>query len=139
MNSEETWVLGRFPDSRTREPNSPIARAKASAAPARIAGVRFGKDDPAEDGQRPGAQRRGGLLHLAVELQQHRLDGADDERQGDEQERQDDAGAGERDIDPHRAVAPVEGEQGDPGDDRRQGERKVDHRVHDPLAGEACP
>ena len=37
-------------------------------------------------------------------------------------QRQDDAGSGERDVDPHRAVGPVEGEQGDPGDDGRQRE-----------------
>ena len=32
-----------FPVSRTSEPNSPIARAKASAQPATIAGVRLGR------------------------------------------------------------------------------------------------
>ncbi len=32
-----------FPEIRTTAPNSPIARAKASATPERIAGNRFGK------------------------------------------------------------------------------------------------
>ncbi len=43
MNSEAIWVLGRLPEIRITEPNSPIARANASAVPARSAGLRFGK------------------------------------------------------------------------------------------------
>ena len=82
MNSEATWVFGRLPESRTSEPNSPIARAKASAAPARIAGVRFGKMTRRKVVSGPGAERCGRLLHLPVELQQHGLHGADDERAG---------------------------------------------------------
>ena len=44
MKTDATSVLnGRFPEISTIEPNSPIARAKASATPDRIAGNRFGK------------------------------------------------------------------------------------------------
>ena len=43
MKTDATSVLpGMLPESRISEPNSPIARAKARAAPARIAGRRFG-------------------------------------------------------------------------------------------------
>ena len=43
MKTEATSVLnGRFPESSTIEPNSPTARANASAAPDRIAGEMLG-------------------------------------------------------------------------------------------------
>ena len=43
MCTEATSVEnGMLPDRRTTEPNSPIARAKASAMPDRTAGTRFG-------------------------------------------------------------------------------------------------
>ena len=45
-----------------------------------------GQDDPAGRRERRGAQRRGGLFHVAVQLQQHRLDRADHERQRHEQQ-----------------------------------------------------
>ena len=112
MNSEATWVLGRLPEIRTSEPNSPIARANASAVPGEDRRPQVREDDPAEGRQRPGAERRGGLLHLPVELEQHRLHGADDERQGDEQQRHDDAGPREGDVDPDRAVRSRRGRAG---------------------------
>src|SRR6266545_3034626 len=44
MYTDATSVLnGRFPEISTTAPNSPTARAKASATPERIAGSRFGK------------------------------------------------------------------------------------------------
>ena len=48
------------------------------------------QDDPPEDGELRGAERARRLLHLAVELEQHRLHGPDDERQRDEQQRHED-------------------------------------------------
>jgi hypothetical protein len=43
MNTDATSVLnGMLPATSTTEPNSPTARAKASAAPEMIAGTRFG-------------------------------------------------------------------------------------------------
>jgi hypothetical protein len=46
-----------------------------------------------------GAERGGGLLRLAVDLLQHRLHGAHDERQADEDQRHDDAGRRIGDLD----------------------------------------
>src|SRR5918995_1850348 len=44
MKNDAAWVLnGRFPASKTSEPNSPTARANASPPPAMIAGVKFGR------------------------------------------------------------------------------------------------
>ena len=86
--------------------------------------------------ERPGAERGGRLLHLAVELEQHRLHGAHDERQRHEQQREHDRRAGVGDMDAERALRPVEREQHEPGDDRRQRERQVDHRVDELLADE---
>ena len=130
MNTEATSVLnGMLPAMSTTEPNSPTARANASAAPERIAGHEVGQDDPPEDRRRARAERHRRLLHLAVELDQHRLHRADDERQRHEQQRHEDRPARADDVDPGRAVRAVEGEQRDAGDDRRQRERQVDERV----------
>ena len=79
------------PVIRTSEPNSPIARANASAEPARSAGRRFGRMIRRKVVKRPGAERSRRLLHVAVELEQDRLDGSDDEREGHEQQGHDDA------------------------------------------------
>ena len=67
---------------------------------------------------------------------QDRLDGADDERQGDEQQGEVDRPARVRRVDSERAVRSVEREQREAGDDRRQRERQVDQRVHEPLPAE---
>ena len=48
------------------------------------------KDDVAERPERPGPERGGGLLHLAVELEQHGLHRPDHERQRHEQQREQD-------------------------------------------------
>ena len=72
----------------------------------------------------------------AVELLQHGLDGADDERQRHEQERHHDRDPSEGDVDPDRAHRPVEREQRQPRDDRWQREREVDERVDEALARE---
>ena len=140
MKTDATSVLkGRFPEMSTTEPNSPIARANASATPGQDGREQVRKDDVAERREGAGPQRGGGLLHLAVELEQHRLHGPDHERQRHEQQRQQDRRPRERDVHAHGAVRPVEGEQRQPGDDRREREREVDDRVHDPLPGEAVP
>ena len=89
------------------------------------------EDDAAEDGEGPRAERGGGLLHVAVELDQDRLDGPHHEGQRDEQQRDHDAGAREGEVQPDRAARAVEGEQGQAGDDGRQRERKVDEGVDD--------
>ena len=46
------------------------------------------EDDAPEDADRPRAEAGGRLLHLAVELEQHGLHGADDERQRHEEQRE---------------------------------------------------
>ena len=81
-----------------------------------------------------GAERRGGLLHLAVELDQHRLHRADDEGEGDEEQRQRRRATCVKAMSmPIGPVVAVEREQRQAGDDRRQRERQVDHRVDDAL------
>ena len=42
-------------------------------------------------------------------------------------------------VDAYGAVGPVEGEERDPGDDRRKRERQVDHAVERGLSGELVP
>ena len=91
------------------------------------------QDDPAEDGQPAGAERRGGLLDVVVELLEHRLHGPHDERQGHERERQADRLLGVGPVQAERAVRAVEGEQHQAGDDRRQRERDVDDHVEHRL------
>ena len=54
--------------------------------------------DAAERREPPRAQRRRSLLHLAVELEQRRLNGADDERQRHEEQRHEHAPARVRDV-----------------------------------------
>ena len=89
--TDATCVLnGMFPEMRMTAPNSPTARAKASATPERIAGTRFGKDHAAEDREAAGAERGRSLLHLPIELVHDGLHRADDEGQRDEEERGDD-------------------------------------------------
>ena len=57
------------------------------------------EDDAPEDRERARAERRGRLLHLAVELEQHGLHGADDERQRHEEQRDEHGrSARERDV-----------------------------------------
>ena len=85
----------------------------------------------------PAPERGGGLLHLAVELHQHRLDRAHDERQRHEQQREQRRRCACRRRDAERARGPVERQQREAGDDRRQGEGQVDDRVDDALAAES--
>ncbi len=69
-----------------------------------------------------------------VELEQHRLHRADDERQRHEEQREHDRRPGEGDVDRRSGeLRAVEREQRQAGDDRRQRERQVDERVHDAL------
>ena len=77
---------GRLPESSTSEPYSEIARANDSAAPAAMAGARLGRMIRRRIVTRRGAQRGGGLLDVGLELLEHRLHRAHDERQGHERE-----------------------------------------------------
>ena len=104
-NTDATSVLnGRLPLISTIEPNSPTARPNASPTPARIAGRSAGRMIRRKIVDGLGAERRGGLLDLAVERHQHGLHRAHDERQRHEQQRQRDADPRVGDVDPDRAV-----------------------------------
>ena len=102
------------------------------------------QDHPRERLEGAGAQRRRRLFDLGVEVLQHRLHRAHDERQADEDQCHHDAERGVRDLDAERlqqaaepAVAGPDRGQRDAGDRGRQRERQVDQRVDQPLAGEA--
>ena len=95
----------------TSEPNSPTAFANASATPDRIPGRMFGKTTRRNVVELGGAERAGRLLHLRVELLQHGLHRADDERQRDEQQREHDRRPRVGDVDADRRARPVEGER----------------------------
>ena len=120
------------PASRTRRSRARRPAPRRRGSP----GVRFGQDDPAEDGER--ARRRArrrpppsrGRARAAPAAPRGRRTAAS--RTAARARRR----PGCRRVDADRAVGPVEGEQGEAGDDRRQRERQVDHRVDDPLAAE---
>ena len=131
--------LGRLPLRRTSEPYSLIARAKDRAAPAAAAGAIAGRITRRKVVKRLAPRDGSSLLDVEVELLEHRLHRADDEREGDEGERQEHRPAGAGDVDPDRALRPVEREQHQAGDDRRQREGDVDDDVDQAAAPEAVP
>ena len=120
----------------TSEPNSPTARAKLSATPEMIAGVRLGStirlstvsglapsDSAASSIETSssistGCTERttnGSVTNSSASTIAARVNG---------------------DVDPDRAALPYSASSTTPGDDRRQREGQVDERVHDLLAGE---
>ena len=92
------------------EPYSPTARAKASAKPVRMAGASAGRMTREHGLAAAGAERRGGFLDLRVDLLHHRLHGAHDEGQADEDQRDDDAErrVGDLDAERRRANWPIQ-------------------------------
>ena len=84
------------------EPYSPTPRASASAKPVSSAGVSVGRITLPEGAQPAGAEGRRGLLDLALDLLDHRLHRAHDERQADEDQRDEDAERRVGDLDPER-------------------------------------
>ena len=89
------------------------------------------------------AERGGGLLDLAVDLLQHRLNGAHDEGQADEDQRDDDAERREGDLEPEAcrdradpAIRRIDRGERDAGDRGRQREGQIDHRIDDAPARE---
>ena len=135
---------GMLPAMKITEPYSPTARAKASAKPVRMRRQQR-RQHHAEHGlAAAGAERRRGLLDLAVELLEHRLHGAHHERQADEDQRDDDADRRVGDLDAERleqaadpAVRRVERGQRDAGDGGRQREGQIDEGVEQAAAGKA--
>ena len=83
---------------RTIAPISPTARANAIATPERIPGRMFGQHDAPERREVARPERLRRLLQLRVELDQHGLHRADDERERDEQQRDEDRPARERHV-----------------------------------------
>ena len=75
------------------EPYSPTARANAMAAPVSMAGASDGRTTRVSVCSRVAPSVRRGLLDVEAEVLDHRLDGADDERQADEGQRHDHARA----------------------------------------------
>ena len=136
-NTDATSVLnGRLPLISTIAPISPTARANASATPERIPGRMFGSTMLRKTRNSLAPSDARGFLRLEVELEQHRLHRAHDERQRLEEQREHDRLPRERDVDAERRLRPVEREQRQAGDDRRQRERQVDDRVDEALAAE---
>ena len=130
-----------LPAMKMTEPYSPTPRAKASAKPGNRRRSYRRKDDAHERLPATGAQTRGRLFELAIEILQNRLHGAHDERQSDERQRDDDSQPRESNVNSERrerateaAVRRVDRRQRDAGDRGRQGERQVDERVEEPLA-----
>ena len=95
---------GLLPLSSTSEPYSEIARAKESAAPAAIAGVRLGRMMRRTIVGARGAERGRGLLDVVVELLEHGLHGAHDEGQRHEGQRQRHRARGEGQVHAERAA-----------------------------------
>src|SRR5215211_928195 len=95
-----------------------------------------GQDDPPEGGEAARPQRSRRLLHVAVQLKKHRLNGPDDEREGDEKQRQPHGRLGVGDVQSQRALGTVEREQRQASYDGREGEGEVYDRVYDRLAPE---
>ena len=103
-------TIGMLPAMKITEPYSPRARAKASAKPVSSAGAIDRQDHAAERLPARRAEARRGFLELALEVLQHRLHRAHDERQADEGQRDDDAERRERDLDARaaRGTAPIQ-------------------------------
>ena len=128
--------FGRPPAKSRTEPYSPSARAKARATPAARPGRRLGKmmrrkivKPPAPSEAAASSISRS--ISISSGCTARTTKGRVTKQQGD-----DDRGAGQRDVDPDRAVLAPELDQDQAGDDRRQREGQVDDRVDDRLAGE---
>ena len=120
-------------------PNSPRARAHASAAPATSDGARNGQRDAPERRPPSGAERCGGVLVARVDRPQPRFDRDHEERHGNERLGQDRSRRVERELDPEPVVEllpdqarAAEGEQQrDTADDRRHDHRQQNERPHE--------
>ncbi len=123
------------------EPYSPTPRAKASAKPVRMAARQQNAGDGLETVR---AERCRHLLHLPVDLLHHRLHGADDEGQTDEDQRDDDTGRRERNLDAiglkqrtDPAAIGVKRRQRNARDRRWKRKGKVHDGIHEAATGKA--
>ena len=124
-------------EMKTTEPYSPSARANASAKPVSSAGRQHRKNHAPENLPAVRAEARGGFLKFRIEIFEHRLHGADDERQADERERDENAELRVGNLDAQRrepcanpAVRRIQRRQRDARDGGRQRERQIHQRVH---------
>ena len=101
-NGTTSVCIGMLPEMKTTEPYSPSARAKASAKPVSSAGTSAGAITRREGLQAAGAERRRGLFEFRIQILEHRLHGAHDERQADESQRDHDAERRVGDLDAQR-------------------------------------
>ena len=133
--------IGMLPEMKTTEPYSPTALRKGQREPGEQRRCHRGKDDSREGLPAPGAETGGGLFHVDIEIVEHRLHGADDERETDEDECHRYAEPGIRDFDPQRvevlpdpAVGCIQRRERDAGDGGRQSEWKVHSGIDQPPA-----
>ncbi len=104
---------------------------------------RQGRQHHTDDGLQPArAESGGGLLQLHFEFRNNRLHGAHDERQADEDERDQNAPAGEGDLDvvvgerrAEPAIRRIQRRKRNAGDGRRQREGQIDEGVEQSTAG----
>ena len=96
-------TIGMLPAMKMTEPYSPSARANASAKPVSSAGSSSAGSTRRKRLPARRAERGRGFLELGVEILEHRLHGAHDERQADEDQRDDHAQRRERDLDARAA------------------------------------
>ena len=95
-------TIGRLPAMKMTEPYSPTARAKASATPVSHAGSIGRKDHAPECLRARGAEAGRRFFEFLLEIGEHRLHRAHDERQADEGQREDDAERRVGDLDAQR-------------------------------------
>ena len=89
MCTEATSVWnGMFPEIRIDRAELADRAGEGERHAREDRGHQVRQHDPAEDREAARAERGGGLLHVAVELEQHRLDRAHHERQRHEEERE---------------------------------------------------
>ena len=120
----------------TTEPNSPIARAKASPAPVRMAGASAGSTIRRKIVQLPAPSDAAACsasrsTSISTGCTERTTNGSVTKTSA-----MTSAGLGGDEVHADRAVRPVERQQHDAGDDRRQREGQVDEGVDDALARE---
>ncbi len=135
--------IGRLPAMKMTEPYSPT-RAREGQREAGEQRRQHGRqDDAAEHVEATGAEGLGGILQVALHLQQRRLHGAHHERHADQRQRDGDADPGVGHLDAERlevladpAVLREHRRERDAGDRGGQRERHVDQRVDELAARE---
>src|SRR5215210_7791874 len=92
---------------------------EAQGRPGEDRGLQVGQDDPQKSLELARPERDRCLLHVSVQLQQHRLYGPDDERERDEEQRHNHRYLGVGYVEAERALGPVQRQERQAGDYRR--------------------